>query len=124
MVYRADEVDSEKVSKMTREMIYFIVVVTEKDKNKFLELEVKFEEMLKAYNEERENVIHQLEAQVPKMDKKLGKRKVGGSRWPQITYPHTPIEPFKSTPLVELLDILQRLEFYTVEEFEEENNKL
>ena len=34
------------------------------------------------------------------------------------------MEPFKSTPLVEILDTPQRLEYYTAEEFEEEKRKL
>lgn len=34
---------------MTKEMVDFGVFVTVKDKNKFLELNAKFEEMLKAY---------------------------------------------------------------------------
>ena len=35
IIYRAEEVDSEKVSQMTKEMVYFGVVVTTKEKNKF-----------------------------------------------------------------------------------------
>ena len=58
MVYRVEEVVSEKVSRMTKEMVDFGVVVA-KDKNKFLELNAKFEELLKSY-EERGNRIHQL----------------------------------------------------------------
>ena len=41
-------------------MVDFVVIITAKDENKFLELNAKFEEMLKAY-EERGNRIHQLE---------------------------------------------------------------
>ena len=43
MVYRVKEVDKEKISKMTKEMVDFGVVVAEKDKKKFLELNAKFE---------------------------------------------------------------------------------
>ena len=85
---------------MTREMMDFGVMVAEEDK-KFLELNAKFEEMLKAY-EEMGNKIHHLEAHVAQMDKQLRKIKVGESSRPRITYPCPPIEPFKSTPLVEL----------------------
>ena len=42
------------------------------------------------------------------MDKQLGKRKVGESSQHRIAYPHSPIEPFKSNPIVELLDTPQR----------------
>ena len=60
MMYREKEVDSEKVSLLTKKMMDFGVVVATKDKNKFLEVNAKFEEMLEAY-EERGNMIHQLE---------------------------------------------------------------
>ena len=43
---------------------------------------------------------------------------------PIIDHPRPPIEPFKSTPIVELPNTSQRLEFYTAKEFEEEKNKL
>lgn len=94
MVYREEEVDSEKVSRMTKEMVDFGVIVVAKDKNKLLELNAKFEEILKAY-EERGNRIHQLESQVAQMDQQLGKRKVGESNWSKISYPCPPVEPFK-----------------------------
>ena len=103
-------------------MVDFGTVVTGKEKHKFLELNAKFEEILKAY-EERGNKIQQLETQVSQMDKLLGKRKVGEPSRPRIVYPRPPIEPFKSTPIVELLDTPQRLEFYTTKELEEEKNK-
>ena len=57
IVYKVDEVDSEKVTKMTMEMMDFGVLVSKKDKGKFLELNAKFEEILKEY-EERGNMIH------------------------------------------------------------------
>ncbi len=78
MMYRTKEVDSEKVSLTTREMVDFGFVAATINKDKFLELNARFREMLKAY-EERGNMIHQLEAQVAQMDKKLGKRIVGES---------------------------------------------
>ena len=43
---------------------------------------------------------------------------------PRITYPFPLVEPFKSTPLIEIPDTPQRLEYYTSEEFEEEKSKL
>ena len=56
MVYRIDEVDSEEVNKMTKEMVDFGTVVAGKEKCKFLELNEKFEEILKVY-EDRGNRI-------------------------------------------------------------------
>jgi hypothetical protein len=85
-VYRADEVDSEEINKMTREMVDFRTMVSGKEKHRFLELNAKFEEILKAY-EERGNKIQLLENQVSQMDKQLGKRKVGESSRPRIVYP-------------------------------------
>ncbi len=49
---------------------------------------------------------------------------MGKSTRPRITYPCPPMEPFKSTLLVELPDTPQRLEYYTTKDFEEEKNKL
>ena len=49
---------------------------------------------------------------------------LGRSSRPRITYPRPPVEPFKSTPLIEILDTPQRPEYYTVEDFEEEKRKL
>ena len=48
----------------------------------------------------------------------------GQSSKPRITYPHPQVEPFNSTPLIEILDIPQRPQFYTAKEFEEEKRKL
>ena len=50
---------------------------------------------------------------------------MGETNRPGIAYPpRPPIEPFKSTPIIEVLDTPERPQFYTVEEFEEEKNKL
>ena len=48
----------------------------------------------------------------------------GQSSRPRITYPHPLVEPFKSTPLIEILDTPQRPQYYTTENFEEEKKKL
>ena len=53
------------------------------------------------------------------------KRKMGETSRPRIAYPlRPPIEPFKSNPIIKILDTLERHQFYIVEDFEEENNKL
>lgn len=49
---------------------------------------------------------------------------MGESSRPRIFYPHLPVEPFKSTLIVELPDHPQRPELYTIEEFEEEKTKI
>ena len=103
-IYRVDELHSGDINKMTQEMLSFGSVVANKEKDKFIELNAKFEEILKAY-EERGNKIQLLENHVSQMDKQLGKRKIGESSRPRIAYPHCPsCEPFKSAPIVELPD--------------------
>ena len=59
---------------MTKEMVNFGVVVVAKDKKKFLELNAKFEEMMKVYEEER-NRIHQLEVQWTKWISNLERKR-------------------------------------------------
>lgn len=53
MVYREDEVDSDKVVRMTKEIVDIGVVVSAMDRNKFLELNNNFERVLEAYEERR-----------------------------------------------------------------------
>ena len=122
-VYRDDQVSSQQIFGMTSEMLKFGNVVSRKEQSKFLELNAKFEEVLKAY-EERGKQIQLLENQISQMDKQLVKRKMGESSKPRIVYPRPLVEPFKSTPIVKILDTPERLEFYTAEEFEEERDKL
>ena len=59
------------------------------------------------------------------MEKILGKRKLGETIKPRIAYPtNPPVEPFKSAPIVEIPDTLERPQFFSVDDFEEEKNKL
>jgi hypothetical protein len=59
------------------------------------------------------------------MDKQLGKRNVRESSRPRMAYPpRPPCEPFKFSPIVELIDTPLRQEFYIAEEFDEKKNKL
>lgn len=74
--YKVREVDSEQVSKMSKEMADFGVEVVAKDKNKFLELNANFEKFLVAY-EERGRRINEMEKVITNLQKKQGKRKVG-----------------------------------------------
>lgn len=57
MVCRVEEVDSEKVALINKEVADFRVVVAAKAKNKFLESSEKFEKVLEAY-EERGRTIY------------------------------------------------------------------
>ena len=98
---------------MAKEILEFGDVVSGKEQDKFLQVNAKFEEVLKAY-EERGKQIQLLENQISQMDKHLGQRKMGESSRPRIAYPpRPPCEPFKDTPIVELNDTPQRIEFYT-----------
>ena len=50
---------------------------------------------------------------------------MGETSRPRIAYPPRPlVEPFKSTPIIEIPDTPERPQFYTAEDFEEEKNKL
>ena len=76
------------------------------------ELQSKYESVLEAYNEEVEKRIE--------LENKL----IGRSTRRKITYPRPPMEPFKSTPLIEIPDTPQRPEYYIAKDFEEEKRKL
>ena len=54
----------------------------------------------------------------------LENKLLGRSTRPRIMYPCPPVEPMKSTPLIEIPDTPQGPEYYTAEDFEEEKNKL
>ena len=60
--------------------------------SKKLMLENKYETILEAYNREVNRRIE--------LESKL----MGKSTRPKITYPHPPVEPFKSNPLLEIPD--------------------
>lgn len=76
------------------------------------ELHSKYEKVLEAYNKEVQKRI-EFETKV-----------LGQSTRPRITYPRPPMKPFKSTPLIEMLDTPQRPQYYTAKYFEEEKSKL
>ena len=90
----------------------FLLATTEKEEQVMFELQNKYETILEAYNKEVKKRIE--------LENKL----MGKSTRPRITYPCPPVEPFKSTPLVEIPDTPQRPEYYTAEDFEEEKRKL
>ena len=75
------------------------------------ELQRKYESVLEAYNKQVKKRIE--------LENKL----MGRSKRPRITYALPPMEPFKSTPLIEMLDTPQRPQCYTTEDFEEEMSK-
>jgi len=59
------------------------------------------------------------------MEKAIGKGKVGECSAPRIAYPpQLTTEPLRSTPIIEIPDTPERPQFYTLEDFEEENAKL
>ena len=75
------------------------------------ELQNKYEKVVEAYNKE---VQRRME-----IENKL----LGRASRPRINYPLPPVEPFKSTPLIEIPDTPQRPKYYTAEDFEEEKSK-
>ena len=76
------------------------------------ELQSKYESILEAYNKEVQKRIE--------LENKVMRR----STRPRITSPCSPVEPFKSTPLIELPNTPQRPQYYTTKYFEEEKRKL
>ena len=91
---------------------HFVPATAEKEQKAMFELQSKYERILEAYNKEVQKRI-ELENEV-----------MGRSSKPRTTYPCPPVEPFKSTPLIQIPNTPQRLEYYTTEEFEEEKSKL
>ena len=88
------------------------LAIAQRDENGKLALLDKYEKVLKAYNKEVQKIIE------------LENKVMGHSSRPRITYPHPPMEPFKSTPLIKILDTTQRPQYYIAENFEEEKRKL
>ena len=123
-VYRSEEVGSKDIFGMASEMLKFGSAVSSKEEDRFMQLNARFEEVLKAY-EDRGMQIQSLENKVSQMEKAMGKRKIGETSQPRIACPPRPlIEPFKATPIVEIPDTPERPQFYTADDFEEEKNKL
>ena len=123
-VYRPEEVCSKDIFGMASEVMKFGGIVSGQGKDKFMQLNARFKEFLKAY-EDRGMQIQSLEKKLAQMERVLGKRKIGETSRPRIAYPpRPPVEPFKSTPIVEVPDTPERPQFYTAEEFEEERDKL
>ena len=55
----------------------------------------------------------------------LENKMLGRTSRPRITYPRRPlVEPFKSTPIIDIPNTPERPHFYTAKNFEEEKNKL
>ena len=90
----------------------FALATTEREEKEMFELQNKYEKVVEAYNKE---VRRRME---------LENKVLGRASRPRITYPHPPVVPFKSTPLIEIPDTPQRPEYYTAEDFEEEKSKL
>ena len=91
----------------------FTLATAEKEEQKMLELQSKYERVLEAYNQE------------VKRRTELENKMLKGTSRPRIAYPpRPPIEPFKSTPIVDILDTPERPQFYSAEDFEEEKSKL
>lgn len=76
VVYIVEEVDSERVVRMSKEVVDFGVKVATKDKNKFIVLNAKFEKILEAYDE-RGRKINEMEKNHLKLTKATRKEKVG-----------------------------------------------
>lgn len=71
---------------MALEMLKFGSVISGQEEDRFSQLNARFEEVLKAY-EERGMQIQSLDNKVSQMEKVLGKRKVQEISRPRIVYP-------------------------------------
>ena len=91
---------------------HFVLATAEREEKEMFELQSKDEAIVEAYNKEVRKRIE------------LENKVLGRSSRPRITYPHPPVEPFKSTPLIEIPNTPQRLEYYLAEDFEEKKSKL
>lgn len=120
-VFRAGEIGSSKIWGMASEMVEFGKVVSSQENDRFSQLNARFEEVLKAY-EERGVKIQLLENQISQIEKVQGKRKIGESSVSRIT--HIPHVSTRSTPIIEIPDTLERPQFYTADDFEEEKTKM
>jgi len=74
----------------------FSLATTEREEKEMTELQSKYEIVLDAYNKEVKKRIE--------LENKL----LGKSTRPRITYPRPPVEPSKSTPLIEIPDTPQK----------------
>ena len=75
----------------------FTLATAEKEEQKMLELQSKYERVLEAYNQE------------VKRRTELENKMLKGTSRPRIAYPpRPPVEPFKSTPIVDILDTPKR----------------
>ena len=90
----------------------FTLATTKSEEQEMIELQSKYEKVVEAYNND---VQRRME---------LENKILGRTSRPRITHPCPPVEPFKSTPLIEIPDTPQRPEYYTTEEFKEEKSKL
>lgn len=90
----------------------FSLATKQSEEKIIIELQRKYEVVVDAYNKEVQKIIE------------LENKKLGRSKRPRIAYPRPPCEPFNSTPLIQIPDTPQRIEYYIVEDFEEEKNKL
>ena len=91
---------------------HFILATIEKEQKEMFELQRKYEKLMEAYNKEVQKRIE------------LENKVMGRSTRPRVTYPCSPVEPFKSTPLIEIPNTPQRPQYYTTKDLEEEKRKL
>lgn len=83
----------------------FSLATAEREEKEMTDLQNKYEIVVDAYNQEVKKRI-ELENRVSQLEKILGKRKVGESSVPRITYP--PQSFFGSTPIIEIPDTPER----------------
>ena len=76
---------------------HFVLDTVEKEEKEMFELQSKYERVVEAYNQEVKRRIE------------LENKMLKGTSRPRIAYPpRPPVEPFKSTPIVDIQDTPER----------------
>ena len=68
----------------------FSLAIAKREEREMIDLQSKYEAVVDAYNKEVKKRID------------LENKSLGRSTRPRIMYPHPPVEPMKSTPLIEI----------------------
>lgn len=113
IIRRVDDTSHVQAAHINVEHSQFVLATAEREEKGMIELQNKYKEVVEAYNKEVKRRI-ELEG---KLKEKLTRARIA---YP----PRPPVEPFKSTPIIEILDTLERPQSYIATKFEEKLNKL
>ena len=109
IVRRVVDTSNVQLAYMNVDYSKFALATVEREEKEMTNLQSKYEIVVDAYNKEVKKRI-ELENMMSQMEKILGKRKVGESITPRITYPSQSF--VGTTPIIEIPDTLERPQFY------------